>query len=208
MSLTAKLIDFTIRVIQTFGYGGIVLLMALESMIAPIPSEAVMPFVGYLVATGDFNLYVALLASTVGSLIGSLVSYYLGYNGGNPLILRFGKYLFLDVEHLAWTERFFRKYGEKTIFVSRLIPVVRHLISIPAGIGKMHMGKFVLYTAIGATIWNGFLLWIGILLKEHWEQLHVWLKPFDYFVLGLVVAGVLWFVHQHLKRRTRIKLPR
>lgn len=203
MSLTAKLVDFTIQVIQTFGYGGIVLLMALESMIAPVPSEAVMPFVGYLIATGHFNLYVALLASIVGSLLGSTLSYYMGYLGGRPFVLRFGKYFLLNVEHLAWTETFFHRYGDKTIFISRFIPVVRHLISIPAGTGKMNFGKFLAYTAIGAALWHMLLIWIGMKFQEHWEQLHVWMQPLDYLMVGLLLAAIIWFVHQHLKKRTR-----
>ncbi len=202
MSITEWLGNVAVATIQSMGYGGIVVLMALESTITPLPSEAVMPFVGYLVAQGHFNIFLAMLASTAGSICGSLTSYYLGYYGGERAVIRFGKYVFLDLEHLAWTERFFKKYGEKTIIASRFFPVVRHLISIPAGIGKMKLHRFIIFTAIGATMWNGFLLWVGMKLKEHWALFHEWLRPADYVVLFVIFIGLLWFVHQHMKLKT------
>src|SRR3989338_7885257 len=187
--LTEYLVSFVIMLISFLGYPGLFILMALESMIFPLPSELVMPFAGYLVATGEFNLYLAIIFSTLGSLAGSLLSYYAG------------KHLLLDEEHLNWTEHWFKKHGEKTIFVSRLIPVVRHLISIPAGVGKMNLLKFIFYTITGAAIWNGFLLYAGILLQKNWEDLHDYFRPLDYLAIGLFIAAVIWFIHQHLKMK-------
>jgi len=198
--ITEYLVNFVIEIISFLGYPGLLFLMALESMIFPLPSELVMPFAGYLVATGELNLYLAIIFSTLGSLIGSLLSYYAGKYFGNKFVLHFGRYLLLNEEHLNWTEHWFKKYGEKTIFVSRLIPVVRHLISIPAGVGKMNMSKFIFYTAIGAAIWNTFLLYTGIILQKNWERLHVYFRPLDYLAIGLIIAFAIWFVHQHLKR--------
>jgi len=198
--ITEYLVNFVIGIISFLGYPGLLFLMALESMIFPLPSELVMPFAGYLVATGKLNLYLVIIFSTLGSLIGSLLSYYAGKYLGNKFVLHFGRYLLLNEEHLNWTEYWFKKYGEKTIFVSRLIPVVRHLISIPAGVGKMNLFKFVFYTAIGAAIWNTFLLYTGIILQKNWERLHVYFRPLDYLAIGLIIAFTIWFIHQHLKR--------
>ena len=199
--LTEYLISFVIMIISFLGYPGLLILMALESMIFPLPSELVMPFAGYLVATGEFNLYLAIIFSTLGSLAGSLLSYYAGKHFGKKFVIHFGKYLLLDEEHLNWTEHWFNKYGEKTIFVSRLIPVGRHLISIPAGVGKMNLFKFIFYTITGAAIWNTFLLYAGILLQNNWEKLHDYFRPLDYLAIGLFIAVIIWFMHQHLKRK-------
>src|SRR5450759_1718155 len=122
---------------EHWNYPAAFLMMALESMIAPVPSEVVMPPLGMLVAQGRLSLGWTVLATSLGSIAGSLVSYWLGYYGGKPVVLKLGKYLFLNQEHLAWTEKWFHRHGGVTIFVCRFIPVVRHLISIPAGTGKM-----------------------------------------------------------------------
>src|SRR3989338_5873614 len=124
--------------IASMGYAGIFLLMALESMIAPVPSEAVMPFAGFLVAQGKFDFWLALIAASVGSIAGSALSYWIGKNGGKIFVRKIGKYFLLNEKHLEETEKFFSSHGGKAIFVSRFIPVVRHLISMPAGMGKMH----------------------------------------------------------------------
>lgn len=199
MVFTEYLINFVVNIIFFLGYPGLIFLMALESMIFPLPSELVMPFAGYLVASGKFNLYLALISSTLGSLLGSLLSYYIGKHFGHIFVIKYGNYFLLNKEHLLWTEDWFKKYGEKTIFISRLIPVVRHLISIPAGIGKMNLLKFIFYTITGAAIWNGFLLYAGILLQKNWERLYDYFKPLDYLIIGLGIAFIIWFIHRHFK---------
>ena len=136
MFLLEQLGQFCTKVILALGYPGIFILMTLESMIAPVPSELVMPFAGFLAAQGEFNLILVVFFSSLGSLCGSLISYYLGKKGGYPLVARFGKYFFLDETDLQKTTHWFERRGEKTIFISRFIPIVRHLISIPAGMGK------------------------------------------------------------------------
>ena len=183
------------------GYAALFLLMALESMIAPIPSEIVMPFAGFLIVQGKFTLLGVAVISALGSVFGSLISYWLGIFGGRRFILRFGKYLLLDESHLEWTERFFSKHGEKTIFVSRFIPVVRHLISIPAGIGKMGIGRFVAYTFFGALAWNTFLAWAGIKLRERWEIVHQYSSQIDVVMIAIIGVAVVWFVYKHVKRK-------
>lgn len=186
--------------IEQLGYFGAAALMALESMIAPVPSELVMPFVGFLVAEGKFSAVAAIAATSLGSIIGSLVSYAMGYWGGRPLVLRVGKYLLLNREHLEWTENWFARHGSWTIFVSRFIPVVRHLISIPAGLGRMKLASFCLYTVIGATLWNSFLLWCGYHLRQNWMLVERYSKVLDIGVLVVLVAGGLWFFLRYAGR--------
>ncbi|HLE07254.1 MAG TPA: DedA family protein [archaeon] len=186
--------------IASMGYAGIFLLMALESMIAPVPSEAVMPFAGFLVAQGKFDFWLALIAASVGSIAGSALSYWIGKNGGKIFVRKIGKYFLLNEKHLEETEKFFSSHGGKAIFVSRFIPVVRHLISIPAGMGKMHFGKFIFLTSIGATAWNAILLYAGVLLGQNWELVAQNTKLIDAGVLVLLLVAVVWFVWRRIKK--------
>ena len=192
-----KFVEYAVSVMSATGYLGLFILMVLESMIFPVPSEAVMPFAGYLVFQGRFDFFAALIVSSLGSVFGSLLSYYVGVYGGRPFVLKYGKYLFLEKEHLEWTENWFRKQGEKTIFISRFIPVVRHLISIPAGIAKMSMNKFILYTFLGATIWNFILLYAGFKLGEHWDKIHQYSKQLDIIFIAIVILFFAYFVWKH-----------
>jgi membrane protein DedA with SNARE-associated domain len=201
--ITNIISDIAIKCLDTFGYCGAAVLMALESMIAPVPSEAVMPFVGFQVADEKWSLWLAILATTLGSIGGSLISYLLGYYGGKPLVLKVGKYFLLDKHDLELTERFFhRKGGMITLFASRFIPVVRHLISIPAGIGKMRMVPFIVVTAIGATMWNTFLLICGMKLREHWTSVQKYSHQADIVVVAFLVLGLAWFIRGRLKKHT------
>jgi len=202
--LTEMVSNFAIRCLETTGYLGAAFLMALESMIAPIPSEAVMPFVGFLVADGKWNIWLAVLATSAGSIIGSLASYLMGYHGGKPLVLKVGKYLLLDEHDLERTESFFnRRSGTLTIFVSRFVPVVRHLISIPAGTGKMPLGRFLIATLVGATLWNSFLLGCGMVLREHWSVVQTYSHQVDIVVVLALLAGAAWFVRARIGARRR-----
>lgn len=191
------------NVLLAMGYPGLLFLMALESMIAPIPSEAVMPLAGFLVAEGQMTWTGAIVASTLGTMLGSALSYYMGRWGGYPLVVRYGRYLLLDQHHLAATTRFFDKRGDITIFVARFIPVVRHLISIPAGVARMPIGKFMLYTTIGGAMWNFILLWAGYVLQHRWEVIGHYSHQLDYVVVGLLVVGGGWWVWQRLRSRRR-----
>jgi membrane protein DedA with SNARE-associated domain len=186
--------------IEQGGYLGAAFLMAMESMVAPVPSELVMPFVGFLVVEGKFSLWAAILVTSLGSIIGSLISYYMGYFGGRPVVLSVGRYLLLNHEHLEWTERWFRRHGSWTIFVSRFIPVVRHLISIPAGLGRMRLLPFCVYTLIGATMWNSFLLWLGYKLRQNWMLVQQYSHELDILVAIGLVAVTIWFAAVHLRR--------
>ena len=201
--IVEKLVEYITLGISTGGYIGLFFLMALESMIAPVPSEVVMPFAGYLVLQGRFNFLTAVFVSGLGSIFGSLLSYYMGAYLGRPFILKFGKYLLLEEEHLNWTEKWFKKQGDKTIFISRFIPVVRHLISIPAGIGRMAIHKFLFYTFIGASIWNLILLYAGFKLGSHWDKIHQFSKELDIIFVIAIVLFLAYFVWKHHKRNKK-----
>ncbi|MFH1409744.1 MAG: DedA family protein [Nanoarchaeota archaeon] len=196
------IVDWITGFISGVGYFGVFLLMVFESMVMPIPSEAVMPFAGYLVAIGTYNFWTMVVISGLASIAGSLISYAMGYYGGYPVVHRVGRFLFLNESHLRWTHRWFERHGSATIFISRFIPVVRHLISIPAGVAKMSLKKFVFYTAIGATMWNSFLLWLGVRLAEHWDLIGKYSKVLDVIVI-VVIVGYLFFHFRHARKPTR-----
>ena len=191
MGLTDFLVHYNTLLIHYLGYGGIFILMALESMIFPIPSELIMPFAGFLIVTGQFDTVAVIVASSLGSIAGSLLSYGMG-TLGEPVVLRYGRYLLLNRHHLEWTELFFFRHGGKTIFISRFIPVVRHLISIPAGLARMSLIPFLLYTVVGATLWNGFLTYLGMRLKENWWIIQRYTHIVDYFVVAGLIGVVVY----------------
>jgi membrane protein DedA with SNARE-associated domain len=192
MGLTESLCYYNTMFINQCSYLGVFVLMALESMIAPIPSELVMPFAGFLIFTGHFNPLAVMVASSLGSIVGSLLSYGMGMLG-EPVVLRYGRYLLLNPHHLEWTKNFFARHGGKTIFISRFIPVVRHLISIPAGMARMRLLPFIIYTLVGATLWNGFLTYLGVRLKENWRLIQQYTHILDVLVILALVAVVAYF---------------
>jgi membrane protein DedA with SNARE-associated domain len=165
--MVEQFVNWVLRVCLDLGYPGIVALMAMESSILPVPSELVMPPAGYWAAKGEMNFFVALLCGVIGSIIGALANYYGAQLVGRPLIQRYGKYVLLSEKNLERSERFFAQHGEISTLIGRLFPVIRHLISIPAGLHRMPLGKFILYTGIGAAIWCAILTWIGYFLGQH-----------------------------------------
>lgn len=200
MVLFDALFTAILQIISASGYFGVFFLMVLESMVFPVPSEAVMPFAGFLVATGEFDLVLVAIASTLGSIVGSLISYYIGFRFGKPFFVRYGKYFLLDKKHLEKTQKFFKKRGEITIFIARFIPVIRHIISIPAGIGKMNLKKFIIFTTIGAAMWNLILTYAGILLKENWEIIMSYTIYLDMLVIIAFVILIIFFVRGRTKK--------
>ncbi len=190
--------SFAVSITLILGYPGVTFLMALESMVVPLPSELILPFAGFLSASGQLNFYLAWIASVFGSLIGSLISYAMGYYGGERLIRRFGKYFLLDEADLNLTEAWFKKRGEKVIFIARFVPVVRHLISIPAGIAKMDLKKFSLYTVLGAGLWNLILIWLGYYLGQNWRQVRQYSQYFSLAMAILIIIAVVAFLARHI----------
>ncbi len=202
--LFERLSEIFTSTIASTGYFGIFLLMALESMVAPVPSELVMPFAGFLVADGTLNLWLVIIVSSAASVAGSLISYSIAFFGGKELIHRFGRFVFLDKAELEWTGRWFKNRGSVTILLSRFIPVVRHLISIPAGLARMNIAQFMIYTFIGATAWNAILLVLGMQLRERWELVHGYSRQLDILVAFFLVLAVLYIVYKHVKRHKKI----
>ncbi|MFA6536975.1 MAG: DedA family protein [Patescibacteria group bacterium] len=195
------LFQFFVRVIDSAGYVGVFILMIMESMVLPVPSEAVMPFAGFLIFQNKMIFLWVVLFSTIGSIIGSLLSYAIGYYGGRPLLYKYGKFLFLNQHHLDQTENFFNKFGSKTIFVSRFIPIIRHLISIPAGVARMNLGKFLIYTTVGAGLWNSFLTYLGFLLGQNWSEIKKVSHVLDILMILVIIGAVIWFFSKNKNKK-------
>jgi membrane protein DedA with SNARE-associated domain len=193
---------FIVATISTLGYSGIVLLMAIESACIPLPSEIIMPFSGYLVSRGEMNLWGVGIAGAVGCVVGSLVAYWVGTYGGRPVIEKYGRYILLSRHDLDLADRWFAKYGEAIVFISRLLPAVRTFIAFPAGVARMNLTRFVIYTFAGSLPWCIGLAYVGQKLGEKWDKddtLKTWFHRFD-FVIGIVgVLAVTWWIWRHIK---------
>jgi len=196
-SLLLKLFALATGLISALGYWGILLGMAIESACIPLPSEAIMPFAGYLVWKGEMDLLMVSLAGAIGNLIGSIIAYWAGFFGGRPFLLRYGRYFFIRPHDLDLADRWFSRYGEATAFFSRLLPVVRTFISLPAGIARMHFGRFCLYTFLGALPFCYALAWLGYKLGENWQSLRAYFHRMDIVIGALLVIGVACFLRHH-----------
>ncbi|MHB8534610.1 MAG: DedA family protein [Sulfuricaulis sp.] len=197
------LAGFIIGTISRLSYGGIVLLMAIESACIPLPSEIIMPFSGYLVSTGEMNLWLVGLAGAVGCVLGSLVAYCAGAWGGRPLVEKYGKYILVSHQDLDLADRWFQRHGDITIFIGRLLPVIRTFIAFPAGVARMDLWRFNLYTFVGSYLWSLGLAWIGMKLGQHWDTLGVYFHRFDAAIGVILLAAVIWYVRRHLKHLRR-----
>ncbi len=195
------LASFIIATISSGGYIGIILLMAIESACIPLPSEIIMPFSGYLVFRGEFALFGVGMAGAFGCVVGSVPAYYLGLHGGRPLIERYGKYVLISHHDLDIADRWFARYGDWAIFFSRLLPVVRTFISFPAGVARMNVPRFILYTFIGSFPWCLGLAYIGMKLGENWDTLGVYFHKFDIVIGGLIAAGVIYYLFHHVRKK-------
>lgn len=183
INIIETLSNFIIAVIEQLGYGGIFVGMTLESTGLPIPSEIVMTFAGYVVWTGRLTLIGVTLAGTLGCLAGSLIAYYIGLWGGRPLLERYGKYVLIRKSELDRAQKWFEKYGDRAVFVSRLLPIVRTFISFPAGIVHMDVTKFSIYTFLGPLPWCFALAYVGVALGPHWEDLAGLFRYLDFAVI-------------------------
>lgn len=206
--IIAPVAAFIIATISTLGYGGIVVLMAIESACIPLPSEIIMPFSGYLVSTGRFNLALVATAGAVGCNVGSTVAYAIGYLGGRPLVERWGSLVLMGRRELALVDWFFGRFGSVAVFIGRLLPVVRTFIALPAGIARMPQGKFQVYTFLGSWPWCFALAYVGERLGERWNT-DPTLKEFMHRFDGVIVAGIVvlavWYVWTHVKHRARAR---
>lgn len=197
-----------ISVISKTGYWGVFILMAAESALIPIPSEVTMPFAGYLATSGRFNIYLVILIGALANLFGSILAYWLGYWGEDhvirQLIKKYGKYLLMTEHEYDRSERWFRKYGEKITFFSRILPIVRTFISLPAGVAKMNFFRFSILTFFGSLIWSGLLAYIGFALGKNWHSLSGYYRKIEYLIVFAVLAlGIYYIVHKLQKLRKK-----
>jgi len=190
---------FIVNTISSWGYFGVGLMMAIESACVPLPSEIIMPFAGFLVAQGKFTLFGVTLAGALGCVAGSVLAYAVGIWGGRAFIEKYGKYILISHHDLNIADNFFNKYGSAAIFFSRLLPVVRTYISLPAGIAKMNFTKFVVYSFLGSLPWCLALAYLGKILGEHWHALGAYFHKFDFVIGIIIIAGVVWYVRRHVK---------
>jgi membrane protein DedA with SNARE-associated domain len=206
-TILAAAATFIIAVISSMGYGGVVLLMAIESACIPLPSEIIMPFAGYLVSTGELSLIGVATAGAIGCNLGSIPAYALGQYGGRAAVVRYGRYVLMSGEDLDRAERFFARFGGLAVLIGRLLPVVRTFIAVPAGVARMNHWRFHIYTFVGSWPWCFVLAWLGMKLGENWRDdptLSNILHRMDFVIVGVGVAAVAWFVWHRLKHRVKV----
>ena len=199
---------FIVATIGALGYLGVVLMMAIESACIPLPSEVIMPFAGYLVSLGKANLLGVATAGAIGCNIGSTIAYYVAALGGRPVLEAYGKYILITHKELERTDRFFTRYGSATVFFGRLLPVVRTFIAFPAGLARMPMAKFQIYTFLGSWPWCLALAYIGYVLGARWDSdptLRKLFHDFDAIVAIVALAAVAWFVWSRWREINRSK---
>jgi len=193
---------FIVGTISTLGYSGVILLMAIESACIPLPSEIIMPFAGYLVSKGEMNLWLVGIAGAVGCVLGSMVAYWVGMFGGRPLIEKYGRYILISHHDLDLADRWFAKYGEIIVFVSRLLPGIRTFIAFPAGVARMNIPRFIIYTFAGSLPWCIGLAYVGKKLGEQWDKdprLKSLFHRFDFVIGILIVLGAAWWIWRHFR---------
>ncbi len=214
--ILAALSGFVIGVISALGYPGIILLMAIESACIPLPSEVIMPFSGALTVPAlaaeygrqPMSLFWVAMAGAFGCNLGSLLAYEIGAYGGRPLVERFGSYILLSRRELEMADEFFRRYGNLTVLISRMLPVVRTFIALPAGIARMPRLQFHFYTFLGSFPWCLGLAYVGQILREQWDKdprLKAWFHRFDAVIGGLILLAIIWFVWSRWSHRIRAR---
>jgi len=204
--ILAFLAQFIISVISSTGYTGVSLLMAIESACIPLPSEVIMPFAGYLVELGRLHLFWVATAGAIGCNLGSAVAYWVGAIGGRPFVERYGRFVLLSTHDLDRAERFFERYGGITVFLGRLLPVIRTFIALPAGMARMRQLRFHIYTFLGSWPWCFVLAYVGLRLGRAWDTNPEFKAAFHRYQLGVeivVLFGLAWFVWSHWKNRER-----
>lgn len=205
--IISYLTNLIISVISTSGYLGVFLLMTAESALIPIPSEITMTFAGYLASVGKFNFWMVVFAGALANLVGSWMAYWLGYWGEKPLVVnlirKYGKFLLISEHEFHRSEKWFRTYGESISFFSRLLPVVRTFISLPAGISRMNFWRFSIFTFLGSFIWSAFLTYVGFVLGKNWNSLHPYYQKFEYVIVGCVAILGIYYIWHKVKKIIR-----
>ena len=199
----AAVSGFIITTIASLGYGGIIAMMAIESACIPLPSEIIMPFSGYLVHTGRFDLQMVAIAGAIGCLLGSYVAYYLGASGGRWFLMKYGRWVLIAPHEIELADWFFERWGKPAVFLSRLLPVVRTFIAFPAGVSRMRLLPFTAYTLAGSYLWCLALAYAGMKLGQHWEELAPYFHQFDAAIGILIIAGVALVVYNRVRNIMR-----
>ena len=204
-AIEQQIVHFLETLLNAIGWPGVVVIMALESANIPIPSEVTMPLAGWMLveARGLSEWYAVLAGGFYGALgctIGSIASYYLGAYGGRPLLLKYGRYVLISPHDIEVADRWFERWGEATAFFSRLLPIIRTFISLPAGIARMPIWRFTIYSFIGSFIWCGALAWGGYQFGSRWEELRAIMRPFDIPIAIVLLALFIWFLKRHIDR--------
>jgi membrane protein DedA with SNARE-associated domain len=200
-AITDRLVDFAVNVVGDLGLAGIFVLMLPESACIPIPSEATMLFAGFNVAEGKYSLLAAVSVGVVANVLGSWIAYAVGYYGRVDLLEKHGKKLHIKPEHLTWADRWFQRYGDATVFFTRMVPIIRTFISLPAGVARMPFWRFTLFTLLGCIPWIFMLAFIGKQAGDNWENWKDNLHYVDYAVAGLIVIGAVWLYVRSRRRR-------
>lgn len=194
MSLAEAVLELSVELIRRVGYAGLFALMALESALVPIPSEIVMPLAGFLVQRGSLDFTLVVVTSSLANLAGSLAAYAVGASLGRAFVERYGRYLLLSEEHLRTAERLFEKWGHWVVLVGRMMPAVRTVISLPAGVAGMHVSRFAVYTFIGSLPWNAALTYLGFLLGEGWEVVGLYMPYIDAAAIALLALATVFLL--------------
>jgi membrane protein DedA with SNARE-associated domain len=209
-------IPFLNHLYGAVGYIGVLLAMGIESAMVPLPSELILPYAGFLISDqtqleplthGGWNFWIVVVAATIGNTLGSLVAYAIGAYGGRPFLARYGRYLLIRPHEIVLADEFFAKHGAATVFIGRLLPIVRTFISFPAGVARMPLGRFIAYSTAGAFIWSCLLVYAGTVLGRNWVQIRETLQPFDLLIAVVVIAAVVLFVWWRLGMPGRPRRP-
>jgi membrane protein DedA with SNARE-associated domain len=206
LSISGQIFNFVVNIIDKFGYFGIFALMVMESATLPVPSEAILPLAGFLVFQGKLDFWLVLIVASAGSLVGTLIDYYIGYYLGRTVILRYGRYVKLSEKHLVTSEKWFDKFGEITVLLARFVPLIRTVVAFPAGIAEMKIWKFIVFSLVGIFIWDGVLIYLGVLAGQNSNQIISLLTR--YFTIVEVLAVVVAIVAAALfieRRRSKAK---
>ncbi|MFH1453412.1 MAG: DedA family protein [Armatimonadota bacterium] len=199
------LIQITEAIITKLGYPGVMIASALESACIPLPSEIIFPFSGYLAYKGVFTFWNVIIWGMIGQILGSLLAYAVGYYGAIPFLKRYGKYVFIKEHEIENAHKWFEKYGDMAIFWSRLLPVIRTFISLPAGIAKMNIWKFLIYTTIGCLPWLIALTYAGVYLGANWLKVKDFLFSFKEIIIVVLIIGIVYWFYIHLKKKKNSK---
>jgi membrane protein DedA with SNARE-associated domain len=200
-SITDPIVEFAVDVVDAMGLPGVFVLMVLESACIPVPSEATMLFAGFNVSRGEYTLLAATLTGTFANLVGSWIAYWIGYAGRVDILEKHGKKLHIKKSHLEWADRWFERHGDATVFFTRMLPIVRTFISLPAGVARMPFWRFTVFTVLGCLPWVFMLTLIGREAGDNWEQWKDDLHYVDYAVAAMIVAGVVWLIIRNRRRR-------